>query len=220
MLCCRHFIGVSTFARWGHWLVWAVTWLMVTIALAQPNDLERGRTELDPGSIQTNFDLSLQPIDEANPTPLTLTYLEQLALQNNPTLSVASANVDAARGRQIQAGLRPNPQIGYFGMDIGEDDTAGQHGGFVSKEFVTGGKLRICRAVSGQEVEEMQYRLSAQELRVLNDVRMRFYEALTVQRQVELTDELVGVSEQLTKARLSIVTSMKKMAMLISAIDN
>jgi cobalt-zinc-cadmium efflux system outer membrane protein len=135
---------------------------------------------------------------ESIPAPLSLADLEQLALQNNPTLSMAAAKIAAAQGRQVQGGLRPNPQIGYFGMDIGEDDTAGQHGGFVSKEFVTGGKLRLNRAVGGQEVQEMRYQASAQELRVLSDVRLRFYDALAAQRQVELTAELVRVSQQLT----------------------
>ena len=85
-------------------------------------------------------------------TSVSLAELEQLALANNPTLAMASANVRAARGRQIQGGLRPNPTIGYIADDIGEDDTAGKHGGFVSQEFVTGGKLRLNRAIGSREV--------------------------------------------------------------------
>jgi cobalt-zinc-cadmium efflux system outer membrane protein len=144
------------------------------------------------------------PIAEA-PLPLlateatrsvSLAELEQMALANNPTLAVASANVTAARGRQIQGGLRPNPTIGYMAQDIGEEDTAGQHGGFVSQEFVTGGKLRLNRAVGGREVAERQLLFDAQQLRVLSDVRLRFYDALVAQRRVELSEEIARLSGQ------------------------
>jgi outer membrane protein, heavy metal efflux system len=133
--------------------------------------------------------------DVENP-PLSLSDFEELARQNNPTLGVARANVAAARGRQVQSGLYPNPTIGYLGMDMGEDDTAGQQGGFVAQRFITGSKLRLNRAVAGQEVEELRFQYSAQQQRVLNDVRLRFYDALYAQRQVELTGELLRTREQ------------------------
>jgi cobalt-zinc-cadmium efflux system outer membrane protein len=129
-------------------------------------------------------------------TPVSLDELEQLALANNPTLVVASANVRAARGRQIQGGLRPNPTIGYMAQDIGEEDTAGQHGGFVSQEFVTGGKLRLNRAIGSREVQERQLLFDAQQLRVLSDVRLRFYDALAAQRRAGLSDEIAELSRQ------------------------
>jgi cobalt-zinc-cadmium efflux system outer membrane protein len=136
----------------------------------------------------------------ATATSVSLAELEQMALANNPTLAVASANVRAARGRQIQGGLRPNPTIGYMAQDIGEEDTAGQHGGFVSQEFVTGGKLRLNRAAGAREVQERQLLFDAQQLRVLSDVRLRFYDALVAQRRVELSDELARLSGQSSDA--------------------
>lgn len=129
--------------------------------------------------------------------PLTLAELEQMALANNPSLSVAGANVDAAQGRQVQAGLYPNPVIGYKGEEIGEGGTAGMQGGFVGQQFITGGKLRLDRAKAGQAVQESLFLLDAQQLRVLNDVRLRFYDSLVAQQQVELTGELVSIGEQL-----------------------
>jgi cobalt-zinc-cadmium efflux system outer membrane protein len=148
----------------------------------------------------------LQPLEiESIPTPpgnppptaLSLADLEELALENNPTLAVARANVAAARGRQVQAGLCPNPVIGYSGMEMGDDGTAGMQGGFIGQQFVTGGKLRYARAVAGVEVQRFRSIFDAQELRVLNDVRLRFYDALVARQQVELTSELADVSRQL-----------------------
>lgn len=153
---------------------------------------------------QPNLPGIQQPVSEAIPSPpaesiiapLSLAEFEQLALQNNPSLGAAWANVDAARGRQIQGGLYPNPSLGYFADDIGENGTAGKQGGFVSQQFVTGGKLRLNRAIGGQEVQELQFRRDAQQLRVLSDVRLRFYDSLVAQRRVELSDELVKIAGQ------------------------
>ena len=49
---------------------------------------------------------------------LTLAELERRALARNPTLAQAASEVDAARGRAKQAGLLPNPTIGYSGDEI------------------------------------------------------------------------------------------------------
>src|SRR5262245_34991504 len=44
---------------------------------------------------------------------LTLADLERMALQANPTLAEAQAAIRAAEGRRVQAGLWPNPVVGY-----------------------------------------------------------------------------------------------------------
>ena len=150
-------------------------------------------------SIQGAFDTLPQP-QAKEPSALTLSDLEQLALQNSPSLGVARANVSAARGRQIQSGLAPNPTIGYMAGDIGEDDTAGMQGGFVSQQFVTGGKLSLNRAIGANDVQEFLFRRDVQELRVLSDVRLRFYEALAAQRRVELTKQVSDIGQRLAKS--------------------
>lgn len=46
----------------------------------------------------------------------------------------------------IQAGLYPNPTVGYSGNQINDGPgTAGQQGGYGSQEFVVGGKLALAR---------------------------------------------------------------------------
>src|SRR5262249_24627826 len=54
-----------------------------------------------------------RPVPAAAAGGLTLADLEHMALQGNPTLSQAAAQVEAARGRALQAGLYPNPTVGY-----------------------------------------------------------------------------------------------------------
>lgn len=88
----------------------------------------------------------------AVPSTLSLADLEQLALQYNPTLAQAAAQIDASNSKALQAGLYPNPTIGYQAELIGVKNEAGQRtpgefqGGFVQQTIVTAGKLRLSRA--------------------------------------------------------------------------
>jgi cobalt-zinc-cadmium efflux system outer membrane protein len=154
--------------------------------------------------------LPLAPGDTDNPTAteLSLADLEAIALEHNPTLNSALARINAARGGRVQAGLYPNPVIGYHATEAGVRGTAGQQGGFIAQRFVTGGKLRLDQSIASMQVNESRYLFEAQKLRVLSDVRLRFYDALVAQRRVELTrelarigDDLVSASEKLLDAR-------------------
>jgi cobalt-zinc-cadmium efflux system outer membrane protein len=127
---------------------------------------------------------------------LTLVDLEQLAVRNNPTLAQAAANVEAARGRALQSGLYPNPTVGYEADRIGAAGTAGElQGMFIDQTIVTAGKLRLSRAKYGQEVSQMEAQALAQQCRVLNGVRTRFYQLLATQRLLDLRADLLTVAE-------------------------
>ncbi len=138
--------------------------------------------------------------NETPARPFSLSDLESIAFQNNPTLAAAAARIDVARGRQLQAGLYPNPVVGYHGVEMGIRDTAGQQGGFISQRFITAGKLKLDQQIAGKEIDEAHFRFHAQEQRVLSDVRVRFYDTLIAQQRVELTKELTRIGDQLVKA--------------------
>ena len=134
-------------------------------------------------------------LPEAPAGALSLADVEQLALANNPSLGRANARVSMAAGQHVQAGLYPNPIVGYMASQMGMMDAEDMQGGYVQQEFVTGGKLRLDQAMAGREIEESQYLAGAQQQRVLSDVRMRFYEALAAQKRVELTERLVQIAD-------------------------
>jgi cobalt-zinc-cadmium efflux system outer membrane protein len=142
---------------------------------------------------------------QTDPTPeqtgpaaaLGLADLELLAVQGNPTLAQAAAAVAASRGKALQAGLYPNPTLGYRGENMGIAGSAGEfQGGFVQQTIVTAGKLRLSRAKYCQEAYEAEIRTLAQQYRVLNGVRMRFYELLALQRMIDLKRSLVENAEE------------------------
>ncbi|MEX2093911.1 MAG: TolC family protein [Pirellulales bacterium] len=131
---------------------------------------------------------------------ITLPELEQLATTQNPAIAQADARIRALRGRLVQVGLPPNPSAGYLAVEIGDSGRAGQQGGYVGQDFITGGKLRLNRAVVSQEIQQAEQQLAAMQLRVQTDVRKAYYSALVAQRRADLAAELVRVSGEAVKA--------------------
>ncbi len=145
---------------------------------------------------------------------LTLVDLQSMALANNPTLALAAARVQAARGRWVQAGLYPNPKIGYMADEIGNFGKAGMQGGAFSQEIVRGGKLGLDRAVASREIAQAQQQLEVQRWRVTNDVRAQFYSLLVAQRTMELSDQLTELGRRSLKSAEDLFRGM-----LVSRVD-
>jgi cobalt-zinc-cadmium efflux system outer membrane protein len=131
---------------------------------------------------------------------LSLADLEQLAAERNPTLAQAAANVEAAQGRADQAGRYPNPTIGYEADRIGAAGSAGEMQGiFIDQTIVTASKLRLSRAKFTQEASQMEAQALAQQYRVVNGVRIRFYQVLAMQRHIDVRADLVKIAEDSVK---------------------
>jgi cobalt-zinc-cadmium efflux system outer membrane protein len=143
---------------------------------------------------------ALEPPTEFAASILTLTDLEQLALQNNPSLARSVALAEAMRGKWLQSGLYPNPTVGYNSMSIGNLGTAGQQGAQVGQRIVTGGKLSLNRKISEQEVRQALYEVEVQKQRVLSDVRIQFYNVLVAQERMRLTTDLWEISNAAVQA--------------------
>ena len=128
---------------------------------------------------------------------ITLEDLEKMALSHNPTLAQAEADVRASEGRKTQAGLFPNPVIGYEGREIstGPIIRGGEHGFFVQQSIVTGGKLALNRKVFGEEQAQAESLAAAQRQRVLNAVQFSFYEALGAQQLVIVRSGLTEIAK-------------------------
>ncbi len=139
--------------------------------------------------------------EPAEPPPaLTLAALEAMAVAGNPTLAQAAAQVEAARGRALQAGLRPNPTVGYLTEQIGQEGTAGQQGVFVSQTFVRGGKLELARAKFDRETEVVVLQAQVQELTVRNGVRQRYWLAAVLRLAADRQDEVVRRADEVLRA--------------------
>src|ERR1700733_2310595 len=128
-------------------------------------------------------------------TPMALADFQTLADANNPTLKQANAFVRRSQEQARQAGLYPNPSVGYQGEQIrGGSYGGGEQGGFVQQTVVLGGKLGLRRNVYEQQKRSDQIGVEEQTYRVHGDVQQAFYDALTAQATVQLRQRLLGVA--------------------------
>jgi cobalt-zinc-cadmium efflux system outer membrane protein len=131
-----------------------------------------------------------------------LAELERLALENNPTLAQADAEIRTGEARKLQTGLYPNPTAGYVGEEINGSLGGGQHGFFVSQTLVIGGKLGLNREVAGHDVRISELEAEEQRLRVRNAVKLAFYRVLAAQEMLDLERGRLSIAEdKLTTVR-------------------
>lgn len=130
---------------------------------------------------------------------------QRLAAESNPTLRQAEAEIRAAKARTQQAGLYPNPSIGYTGDEIrGGSFNGGKQGFFVEQTVVTGGKLAKSRSVFEQETHLAELEAEEQKTRVETSVKIAFYRVLAAQELLEFRRELhqIGLLYQASQDQL------------------
>ena len=131
----------------------------------------------------------------------TLQDLEKSALENNAALKQAEAAVRIAAGNLTQSGLYPNPRIGYSGDEIstGPVIRGGEHGFFLEQTIVLGGKLRHRRDLHAQALAQAESQVEVERQRVTNRVRLLYYEAMAVERRLEVRRQLAELAEEAVK---------------------
>lgn len=129
---------------------------------------------------------------------LGLDDLISLGLERNPRLAQVGFSIDVARGRAVQAGLYPNPTVSATFDELGDVQGPGgiNTAPLVSQEVVTAGKLKLSRRAAGREVDQATHNLIAQRYALFAGIRQNYFEVLTLQRRVEVLDELVKLAEQ------------------------
>jgi cobalt-zinc-cadmium efflux system outer membrane protein len=127
----------------------------------------------------------------------TLDRALEIARQSNPTLRQAEAGIRAARARTQQAGLYPNPIVGYSGDEIrGGESHGGKQGFFLEQTIVTGGKLSRARDVFAKEGQLAEIEAEEQKIRVETAVRMAFYRVLAAQELADARSDLVRIANE------------------------
>ncbi len=130
----------------------------------------------------------------------------QLADANNPTLKQATAIVRLSAAQARQAGLYPNPSIGYQGEQIrGGSFGGGEQGAYISQSIVLGGKLGLRRNVYDQQKKSDETAADVQIDRIHGDVTQAFYKTLAAQ-------ETITVRRRLLKLTLDAVETVHQLA--------
>lgn len=141
--------------------------------------------------------------------PVSLADLTQLARANSPAIRQTQADAEASYGQVIQAGLHPNPTVGYQadqvqpGLRIPPGATfsgAGQQGGYVNQLIKTAGKLSLAQQVAGYDYVNALVAVRRAEVDVTAAVRGAYFTALIAQQSLqisrsvaELADEVYGL---------------------------
>lgn len=127
----------------------------------------------------------------------TLEGAEQTARTKNPTLRQAEAGIRAAKARHQQAGLLPNPVVGYSADEIrGGAEGGGKQGFFVEQRIVTGGKLARSRDVFAKETSLAEIEAEEQKIRVETAIKMAFYRVLAAQELADVRTQLARIANE------------------------
>jgi len=171
-------------------------------ASTSPLQAPPGRSRELPPATRTDerSNAGVAPAPSSVEPPITLDALEKLALSNNPTIRAAEALVQQQVGLLIQATRYPNPTAGWVQSTPSRSGESATQGAFISQDFVTAGKIRLARHAESLEVQWRNWQLQAQVGRVINDVRIRYYEVLGAQQAALAAQELERLAEEDLKA--------------------
>lgn len=167
---------------------------------ARPEAREQAIDQLFPKLEKVNPGLSALVVSGQN--RLTLDDLQSLALGNNPLIAQANAEIEAALGAAIQAGLHPNPTVGYEADTVGSNGTRNYQGVYFTQVIKTAGKLQLAR--SAAEVDWMNAQLAAQKTRVnlLTRVRAAYFSVLVAAENVKVSDALVRFTNEVYQVQV------------------
>jgi len=132
---------------------------------------------------------------QTSPEALTVDAVVTQALSENPELKAARAEVEAARGRLLQAGLRPNPMLDVSAQQnvTGPDNNLTV--GVTLPLDLNGRKAgRVSVAEGELAMKEAQVSNRARELSA--EVRMKAGEVLAARRNLRITEELLAVNRE------------------------
>ncbi len=147
------------------------------------------------------------PLEIPRPTPerpaMSLRQLQDLADQYNPLLIQARANITSMEGLAIQAGLHPNPVVGYEADTVGSSQNRNYQGMYVSQLVKTANKLNLARSAANVDVINAQLALRRTRMEVFARVKRNYFAVLVAQENVIVTSALVRLAEEVFRIQRS-----------------
>ncbi len=138
---------------------------------------------------------------------ITLDQAVEQSLANNLDLRAAYYNLEIGRGKLIQAGLWPNPELEFAGnterpFSSGNERTYSS--GF-SQAFPISGRLAKAKRVARVDVAQASWEIRNRERLLIGDVEKDFLAALILRRQIAVRENVKGINQDLlniSEARL------------------
>jgi outer membrane protein, heavy metal efflux system len=160
-------------------------------------------------TVTTNLEFEPHAIASDKANPVLKIYLDpvqgysssdlvQKALSTNGELIAARLDIERARARLRQAGLRPNPSLdvehmtGRLTGSVGESETSVG----VSVPLEMGGKRRSRIVLAQAELEAAEAEVADRERRLAGEVLAAYAEAMGALRELEITEGLNDIDRQ------------------------
>ena len=156
---------------------------------------------------------AVEAVEPADHPPVAVDDLVRIAVGRNPRVARATIAIDAAQGRYVQAGLYPNPDLGFAWDEIG-DRTSPNGAGImtvprVTQTIVTGKKLSLAQAVAAREIDQATLDMLTERFTVIGLVRATFYEVYALQERHAILVELAKLAEQGVAQGKTLVENMR-----------
>src|SRR5260370_37834353 len=150
-----------------------LTGLLVTAGAVRAQEMQMSKQDahshMESARVKPEYPRMGRAQENAKDALVTLEQVQKIASESNPTLRQAEAEIRAAKARQQQAGLYPNPTVAYTGDEIrGGSVGGGKQGFFVQQTVVTGGKLGLTRQVFGEDVKLAEIEAEGKKTTVQN----------------------------------------------------
>lgn len=174
--------------------------LLIAAGAARAQEMQMPKQEahshMESPLVKPQFPRMGRAQENAKDALVTLEQVQKIAGESNPTLRQAEAEIRAAKARQQQSGLYPNPTVAYTGGEIrGGSVGGGKQGFLVQQTVVTGGKLGLSREVFGKEVKLAEIEAEEQKIRVQSAVKMAFLRVLAVQELLYARRDMAAIAQ-------------------------
>ena len=153
----------------------------------------------------TSLPIEPDALPDASKGLISLEELHRIARENHPGLRAAAASVETARGLMIQAGLPPNPNLGYEGDTVRTANTPGYHGAYLQQTFIIANKLGLAAQAAAVDYANAEVTQRKTWVTVQSSVRRAYFQVLAARKRVVLARALSELSENAYRAQINLV---------------
>lgn len=131
-----------------------------------------------------------------------LEELQSMALASNPIMLQADAEIMSTTGSAVQAGLHPNPIIGYEADTVNSNANPNYQGGYLDTIIKTAGKLKLARSAATVDVWNAELARQRARIDLITQVRGAYFATLIARENVKVTEALVRFTDSVYQIQL------------------
>ena len=135
----------------------------------------------------------------------TLDALHEMARANHPGLRGAAANVEAARGLMVQAGLPPNPSVGYQSDTVRTMNTNGYHGAYLQQTIITARKLGLAAEAAAVDYANAMVEQRKAWVTITSGIRRAYFDVLAARQRMVLANAFFDLTQNAYQSQIQLV---------------